>query len=86
MRDRLNQLITSSTHHSSEENAPAEKTELSIRRAGHLPKLNIFVIYLHDSIKAGTELEINIGFSSSIWVHPEGLFLGSYSSENGTKQ
>lgn len=59
---------------------------MSIRRTGHLPKLNIFVIYLHESMKAGTELEINIGFSGSIWVMPEGLFLGSYSSENGTKQ
>lgn len=51
-----------------------------------MPKLNIFVIYLHDSVKADTELEINIGFSGSINVHPEGLFLGTYSSENGTKQ
>lgn len=44
------------------------------------------MIYLHESVKAGTELEINIGFSGTVWVQPEGLFLGSYSSDNGTKQ
>lgn len=72
--------------YSTDESATDLPKTLEIRRTGHIPKSNVFVIYLRESVRIGTQLEINIEFSGRIDVQPEGLFLGTYSSDNGTKQ
>ncbi|XP_059611895.1 aminopeptidase N [Phlebotomus argentipes] len=69
----------------SEDSDELNSTEVKIRRASHTPKKPIFVIYLADTVKNGTLLELEIAFSGMIWESAEGLFKGSYLNKNGTK-
>ncbi|XP_023169750.2 aminopeptidase N isoform X2 [Drosophila hydei] len=55
---------------------------VSVVRGSRFPKKTIYIIYLKEVIKQGTECLLEIPFEGSIWESGEGLFKGSYS--NGT--
>ncbi|GAB0096680.1 Aminopeptidase [Sergentomyia squamirostris] len=62
-----------------------DSAEVKIRRASHTPKKPIFVIYLVDTVKNGTILNLEIGFSGMIWDGAEGLFKGTYEDNDRTE-
>ncbi|XP_055696927.1 aminopeptidase N isoform X1 [Phlebotomus papatasi] len=68
-----------------EDSDELNSTDVRIRRASHTPKKSVFVIYLVDTVKNGTVLDLEIGFNGMIWESAEGLFKGSYLDKNGTK-
>lgn len=53
---------------------------ISIVRGSRFPKKTIYIIYLKEAIKQGSECILEIPFEGSIWESGEGLFKGSYSN------
>ncbi|KRG00711.1 aminopeptidase N [Drosophila mojavensis] len=53
---------------------------ISVVRGSRFPKKTIYIIYLKEAIKQGSECILEIPFEGSIWESGEGLFKGSYSN------
>ncbi|XP_062121831.1 aminopeptidase N [Drosophila sulfurigaster albostrigata] len=55
---------------------------VAVLRGSRIPKKNIYVVYLKETIMQGTECTLEIPFDGNIWSSAEGFFTGSY--ENTT--
>jgi len=55
-------------------------TNVTILRGSRIPKKTIYVVYLKEIIKQGTECVLEIPFKGNIWNSAEGLFTGSFTN------
>lgn len=54
----------------------------TIMRGSRLPRKTVYIVYLKEIVKQGTNFILEIPFEGSIWKSAEGLFAGSYGSSN----
>ncbi|XP_030557590.1 aminopeptidase N [Drosophila novamexicana] len=53
---------------------------ITVQRGSRFPKKTIYIVYLTEIIKQGSECVLEIPFEGYIWESAEGLFKGSYSN------
>ncbi|XP_068157436.1 aminopeptidase N [Drosophila tropicalis] len=58
---------------------------ITILRGDRLPRKTVYVLYLKETVKQGTEGLLEIPFEGGIWESAEGLFRGSYTN-SATKE
>ncbi|KAH8417298.1 hypothetical protein KR222_008393, partial [Zaprionus bogoriensis] len=61
-------------------NDNVNELQSKILRGSRLPRKTVYIVYLKEVIKQGTECILEIPFEGNIWGSAEGLFTGSYNN------
>ncbi|XP_013111862.1 aminopeptidase N [Stomoxys calcitrans] len=64
-------------------NETASEEYIKILRGDRLPKKTVYIVYLKDTIKECSQCELAMEFEGGIWKTNEGIFKGTYISDDG---